>query len=329
MTALPPLRFVPHFTSNIWGGSRLREWLDYPPSSEPTGEAWVLSDVEGSPGYLPEAIDGMHNLRDMIERIPQRLLGRSALSNGRFPILLKFLDAAQPLSVQVHPSNEQAQVLQPDGPGLGKTEAWLVLRADAGAKLYAGLKAGVTRRDFEVALRNRTAPDLLHSYTPHAGDFVFLNAGTVHAIGAGIELFEIQQTSDITYRLSDWGRVDPKSGLPRELHIAEAFACTDYNAGPCAPLVERGNRPGTTQHLVDCPYFSLDRHYQIEDAEYGVEGECRVLVCLRNRGVLRWRDRTFPVTPGSVWVIPAETGPVRLEVRGDTVTLLECTLPAA
>lgn len=329
MATLPPLRFVPHFTSNIWGGHRLREWLDSPPAADPTGEAWVLSDVKGSPGHLPHAIEGMHTLRDLVENVPGRLLGRSALSNGRFPVLLKFLDAAEPLSVQVHPSNERARRLQPDGPGLGKTEAWVVLHADPGAKLYAGLKAGVTQHDFEVALRRGNVPDLLHTFTPHPGDCVFLNAGTVHAIGAGLKLFEIQQTSDITYRLSDWGRVDPKSGLPRELHVAEAFACTDYGAGPCAPVVERAPLPGTTQHLVDCPYFSLDRHYPIEDTTFGVEGECRVLVCLRNRGVLCWQGQKFPVTPGSVWVIPAETGPVQLQVRGDTMTVLECTLPAA
>ena len=155
--------------------------------------------------------------------------------HGKFPLLLKFIDARQELSVQVHPNDEQAAKL---GPGqFGKTEAWVILdRCAETSQIYAGFAEGVTADHFRAALAEKTTPRTLHSFTPEPGDCVFLEAGTVHAIGANILLFEVQQTSDITYRLYDWDRVDAKTGQPRQLHIEDGLACADFARGPCPPV---------------------------------------------------------------------------------------------
>ena len=146
----------------------------------------------------------------------EELLGPSLAHHETFPLLLKFIDAREPLSVQVHPNDELAQTLA--GVPRGKTEAWVVLHAEPGSRIYAGLKDGVDRPRLGAAIADGTAADCLHSFEPkRAGDCVFLPAGTVHALGGGITIFEVQQTSDTTYRLFDWNRVDAKTGRPREL----------------------------------------------------------------------------------------------------------------
>src|SRR5262249_28947653 len=161
----------------------------------------------------------------------------------------------QELSVQVHPNDEQAAKL---GPGqFGKTEAWVVLEAcEKTSKIYAGFAEGVAAHHFRAALRDKTTPDTLHSFTPKSGDCGFLEAGTVHAIGANILLFEVQQTSDITYRLYDWDRVDAKTGQPRQLHVDAALECADFARGPCRPVSPRMKASERTRRegLVNCQY---------------------------------------------------------------------------
>ena len=174
----------------------------------------------------------------------------------RFPLLLKYLDAHRVLSVQVHPNDAQAALLQP--PDLGKTEAWVILAADPGSVLYAGLRSGVGRADLEVAVRDGTVADLLHVIEPSAGDCFFIPAGTVHAIGAGLMVAEIQQASDVTFRLFDWNRNGPH-GTPRRLDVEAALNVTDFATGPVARQRPHAIRPAVVSRLVSCPAFSLDR----------------------------------------------------------------------
>src|SRR5204863_3257866 len=165
----------------------------------------------------------------------------------QFPLLLKFLDCNQTLSVQVHPNDEQAAKLDP--PDLGKTEAWVVLAADPGSKIYAGLKPGVDRQTLEAAVANGRCEKCLHEFEPHVGDCVFIEAGTVHALGAGLLVAEIQQASDTTYRLFDWNRVD-RDGKPRQLHVEEALDVTDYTRGPVNPLTPKRTADHEIELLV-------------------------------------------------------------------------------
>ncbi|MFM8273163.1 MAG: type I phosphomannose isomerase catalytic subunit [Gemmata sp.] len=332
MTRAPlyPLRFDPIFTANLWGGRRLPAYLNRPaPHADPIGEAWVLSDVDGSPSRVAAGPLAGLTLRDLLAADPARVLGAAKAPQGRFPLLLKFLDARHELSVQVHPNDARAALL---GPGkFGKTEAWVVLERDsATSKLYAGFTEGVCAADFRAALANKTAPRTLHSFTPEPGDCVFLEAGTVHAIGANLLLFEVQQTSDITYRLYDWDRVDAKTGRPRQLHIDEGLACADFGRGPCravAPplVVADGVR---REALVSCGHFTLDRLTGAGPFRVGAPGECRAVVCVGGTGELEWAGSRWPLSAGDVYLLPAEVGGAVARPATE-LTLLECGLPVA
>ncbi len=325
---LHPLTFEPIFKSMLWGGRRLPEFLGRPaPHPDPIGEAWVLSDVDHSPTPIADGPLAGRTLRELIAEFPGQTLGPAATPDGRFPLLLKFIDARQELSVQVHPNDEQAARLH--GPGKrGKTEAWVVLDADpATSRIYAGFRPGVTAGHFREAMDAKATPQTLHSFTPRPGDCVFLRAGTVHAIGANVFLFEVQQTSDITYRLYDWDRVDAKTGKPRELHVEHGLACSDFAAGPCHPVEPAAaGRPHRSERLVDCEYFALHRHGHHDTFPVGAAGHCRVVVGVEGRGHIDWHGRRYPVRPGAVVMLPAAVGACEVVPEG-TVTLLECGLP--
>lgn len=324
--SLYPLRFEPIFTANIWGGDRLPALLNRPaPHGEPVGEAWVLSDVPGSESRVAEGPLAGTTLRELMATDAEHIVGRAATPQGRFPLLLKFLDARQELSVQVHPNDEQAARLGPNK--FGKTEAWVVLDArPETSRLYAGFAQGVTAADFRAALAAGTAPATLHSFAPKPGDCVFLEAGTVHAIGRDLLLFEVQQTSDITYRLYDWDRVDAKTGRPRQLHVDEGLACADFRRGPCWPVgpavaVADGVR---REGLVSCRYFALERLTASVPFRVGGTGACRAYVCVRGRGELENRGERFALRTGDVYLVPAECGACAV-LPGEEVTLLECS----
>lgn len=220
MTAEPlyPLRFEPIFKPAIWGGRRLADMFPGAPAEGPIGEAWVLSDQGDNVSVVADGPLRGTTLRQLMRDRRDELLGPPLAHHDTFPLLLKFIDAAQPLSVQVHPDDELAQRLE--GLARGKTEAWIVMHAEPGSRIYAGLKPGVDGGRLERAIATGTTESVLHSFAPRpAGDCVFLPAGTVHALGGGITVFEVQQTSDTTYRLFDWNRVDSKTGRPRELHL--------------------------------------------------------------------------------------------------------------
>ena len=211
----------------------------------------------------------------------------------------------------------------------GKTEAWVILEAcPSTSKIYAGLRDGMTAAHFQQALRDRSTPGLLHSFTPQPGDCVFLNAGTVHAIGANVFLFEVQQTSDITYRLYDWDRVDAKTGRPRQLHVEEGLACTDFARGRCEPVLSRPRAVEGVRHerLVECRYFSLERWTGRTPFRVGAPGRCRVAVGVTGEGELEWRGERTQLNAGDVLLLPAEVGECVCIPRGEMV-VLECGLP--
>jgi mannose-6-phosphate isomerase len=328
MEPLPPLRFVPIFKTALWGGDRLRALFNARPLREPTGEAWVLSDCPDQASVVADGPLAGTSLRDLMLRMPDRLLGGTPAPHGRFPLLIKFLHARQPLSVQVHPNDAQARNLE--GPSaVGKTEAWVILEADPDARVYAGLPPAATADTLRRAIARGAVEDVLYAHSPQPGDCYFLPAGTVHAIGGGLVLFEVQQTCDLTYRLFDWGRTDPKTGRPRDLHLEKGLACVDYRLGPCRPArptIEVRGRPRLIP-LADCPYFTLGRWEASRPFTTGAVGECRILAGVDGRAVIRQRGNEYPIGLGDVWLLPAETGPVEVE-PSEPVTILECGIPS-
>ena len=262
-------------------------------------------------GNLSRVAGGPHDgrtLRDIAAEFPRDFYGEHAPADGRFPVLLKLLDARQELSVQIHPDDAGAVANHGEG-HRGKTEAWVILEADPRtSKIYAGFRPGVTADDFRAALAAGTAPDTLHHFRPAAGDCVFLPAGTVHAIGADILLFEVQQTSDITYRLYDWDRKDA-AGNGRELHLDRGLACANFDSGPR----DAATPDGAT--LVDCDYFKLSRYES--PPEVGRAGRATAVTCVGGGGNVAG----LPVQWGEVVLLPASVGPAA--VTGE-LTLLCC-----
>lgn len=322
---LYPLRIDPICQYRVWGGRRLAELLTTPLPDGPIGEAWLLSDRDDHLSKVAAGPLEGTTIRQLLEQSPDRLLGKLAGRFRRFPVLLKFLDARDTLSVQVHPKDGQSAHI-PAGES-GKTEAWVVLEASPASRIYAGLKPGATRDDVERALASRTVANLLASFTPKVGDAVFLRAGTVHSLG-GLVVFEVQENSDVTFRLYDWDRVDPRTGKPRPLQVAQALACIDFKQvaiGPVTPALETPG-PVRRERLFHCEHFSVWRHAGQTPFTVGALDTPRVLVCLDGTGVVEFSGAHYSVGRGDVVLLPAEVGSCLYRPCTE-VSLLEVALP--
>ena len=326
LESLTPIRFAPIFKTAVWGGTRLRSFLNVAPSPEPTGEAWILSDHASNQTIVACGPLAGTTFRQLLEQHSQHIARPRRLVNGRFPILLKFIDAREPLSVQVHPNDLKARKLE-GAAAVGKTEAWVVLEAKPSARLYTGLRSGTTPGRLRNAIVEGGLEQLLYAHVPATSDCLFLPAGTVHSIGGGLLLFEIQQTSDLTYRLYDWGRVDPLTGKSRELHVEKGLASIDFAIGPCWPSSPTAEGRGRVRRarLVDSDYFSLGRWDADKPFQVGAAGKCRVLVGIGGRAMIQYAGVNYPIGPGDVWLLPAEVGECEC-VSSETVALLECGL---
>jgi mannose-6-phosphate isomerase len=325
-TPLYPLRFEPIYQYRLWGGRRLADMLTTPlPGDGPIGEAWLLSDRDDHPSKVADGPLKGSTIRQLLEQSPDQMLGKLTGRFRRFPVLLKFLDAREKLSVQVHPEDGQKDFI-PAGE-TGKTEAWVVLEAGPISRIFAGLKPGVTQGDLMQALANRTAGDLLASFTPKVGDAVLLRAGTVHSLG-GLVVFEVQENSDVTFRLYDWDRIDSKTGKPRPLQVHQAMACLDFEQvaiGPVRPVVEEA-APVRRERLFHCEHFTVWRHSGRLQFTVGAADVPRVLVCIIGTGVLDHGGANYRVGRGDVVLLPAEVGVCSYRPQNE-VSLLEVALP--
>lgn len=317
------LRFQPIFRRYLWGGRRLGTVLGKPIGPEDDyAESWELVDHGADQSVLRFGPLAGVTLGDLVKDHAVELFGNDGAPPSSFPLLMKLLDCNRTLSVQVHPNDEQGAKLTP--PDLGKTEAWVVLAAEPGSKIYAGLKPGVTRDDLAAALDAGHCETTLHEFEPRVGDCVFIPAGTVHALGAGLLIAEIQQASDTTFRLFDWNRVDAE-GKPRALHVEQSLATIDYSRGPVGAQTPRRISPGR-ERLVDCDKFLLDRVTLETPTSIGGDGRFHVL-CLAE-GSARAADDPAdkPLARGDVALLPAAAGAVEIVPYGKMV-LLDISLP--
>lgn len=323
---LYPLRFEPIYQYRPWGGRRLADLLSEPLPSGPIGEAWLLSDRDDHASQVAEGPLKGQTIGRLLKQFPEQMLGNLAHRFQRFPLLLKFLDAQEMLSVQVHPTKANEDLL-PAGE-TAKSEAWVVLQAGAQSRIYAGLKAGTTAADLRRAVANGTVVEQLEGFTPKPGDGVFLQAGTVHSLGGDVVVFEIQQNSDVTFRLYDWGHVDAKTDKPRELQVGQAMDCIDFAEGPVGrvtPVLESAT-PVKREQLFDCEYFQLWSIAGVLPFSVGAMGLPRVLVCIEGGGEIEQGYATYAIGKGDVLFLPAVMGRCTLWPRG-AVNLLEIALP--
>ena len=324
--ALYPLAFAPIYQYRLWGGRNLGRWCKTPlPSEGPVGEAWLLSDRDEHPSRVAEGPLKGRTIAELIAKSPDGMLGKLAARFSRFPLLLKFLDVQKMLSVQVHPSDDKADLI-PTGES-GKTEAWVVLEAEPKSRVYAGLQSGVTAADLRT-LSNETAPKCLASFEPGAGQSVLIEAGTVHSLGNGVMVFEVQENSDVTFRLYDWDHIDPKTGQKRPLQVDQALKCVDFEQGALQPRDPAGLQcaPASRERILDCAHFSVWRVQATDAFSVGAENEPRVLVCVEGAGDIAFQGATFAMEKGAVTLLPAQIGVCRFRPAG-AVTMLEIAVP--
>jgi mannose-6-phosphate isomerase len=318
---MDPLRFNPLLKRLRWGGRRLGTVLGKPiGAGHDYAESWELCDHGADQSVVADGPLVGWSLGRLVQERGAELLGRHA-GIRQFPLLFKYLDASDRLSVQVHPNDEQARAHQPGE--LGKTEAWVILDAAPGSVVYAGLKCDVTRATLAAAIARGTVEDCLHRVPVAAGDCIFIPAGTVHAIGEGILLAEVQQSSDLTYRLFDWNRVGA-DGKPRPLHIDESLACIDFGRGPVSALVPRRlshNGGDSVEELVRCPYFTLLRHTASRPVALSFDDRCHALMLLEGSVRIDDREGGLVLERGATLLFPAASLPQIVEPLGRSVFL--------
>lgn len=289
-----PLRLAPLYMERVWGGRELESVYrrELPEGSGPIGESWEVVDRPDEQSVVVDGPLAGLTLHDLWEKHRTEVFGDAAPASERFPLLVKILDARDRLSIQVHPPAAVAPQLN----GEPKTEMWYIAKADPEAALYVGVKPGVTREAFAAAIADGTVEDLVHRLPVKSGDFIFVPSGRLHAIGAGLVIFEIQQNSDTTYRVFDWNRMG-LDGKPRAMHVEESLQCIDFT--DTTPTL--GMADGSV--LVSCPYFLVERVElgEASSLKWGRPGEFSILTVVKGKVTFEG----LPLRAGDFVLVPA------------------------
>ncbi|MEC4113962.1 type I phosphomannose isomerase catalytic subunit [Myroides pelagicus] len=297
-----PIVFEPIFKERIWGGVKLNTVLGKEIHSDKVGESWEASGVTDNVSIVANGVYKGVNLEELIDQYPNEILGAYIFNRfgKQFPLLFKFLDAKEDLSIQLHPDDALAKRRHNS---LGKTEMWYVMQADPGARVVVDFKKGVQQEDYMKHLEEKTLPSILNEIPVKKGDVFFIETGTIHAIGGGILLVEIQQTSDITYRVYDWDRLDDQ-GNSRELHVDLAKDAINY--GPKQVELTYEQSLNKANAIVDCPFFSVN--YVPLESEYHkqkVTDRFFFYVCTEGSCVFEIADKQYSFAQGDSILIPA------------------------
>ena len=309
---LHPFRLTPTYRDYVWGGKRLR------PQAEITAEAWVVYEED----LVADGPYAGKTLAEVAEREGAALLGRRAVARTgkRFPLLIKLLDCAAWLSLQVHPNDEQARQLE--GPGFfGKTEAWYVVEAEEGAQLISGICPGVTREQINNAVGKKAILDIVECRNVKAGDTIFIAPGTIHALGSGLLIYEVQQTSDLTYRVYDWDR--PMTGT-RKLHIDQSIYVLDPQASGNVLQMDPNPAASGRKELVSCKYFTLELVAgRSRTVPIDLQGESfSALTALRGTIRVQAGDWSFELSALETLLIPAICGKYQVSLTGEASALM-------
>lgn len=311
---MEPITFSPLYMERVWGGRELERVYgrSLPDPTQPFGESWEIVDREGEQSVVDHGPLTGTSLHDLWTKQREEIFGQGYEGHPRFPILIKVLDARDDLSIQVHPPVALAARLG----GEPKTEMWYIADCDAGAKLYVGLKNGVTREDFETSIEDGSVEKCVHAITPQPGDSIFIASGRLHAIGAGFFIHEIQQNSDTTYRVFDWNRLG-LDGKPRQLHVDQSLASIDFN--DFEPSMDAPNG----DNLASCEYFKTDKKSLTSGDSIGNPDTGKFSILSVAEGALvSEQGRRFE--KGQFLLLPCGATP--LKAAGES-TILQITLP--
>ena len=321
-----PMRFRPLLKRTIWGGTRLGDLLSKPIGDEGDyAESWEVVDHGEDQSVVENGPFAGRSLADLINECPDWFCSSASTASDtdirHFPLLLKYLDCNRVLSVQVHPDDAYGALMTT--PDLGKTEAWYIIASTPESLVYAGLKSGVDRAALRQAIERGETDQVLASFHPEPGDCLFIPAGTVHALGAGLLVAEIQQSSDTTFRLFDWNRTGA-DGKARPLHIEQALEVTDYDSGPTRARKSRRDVAGW-QELVSCDKFIL-RSLESGSASLECDSKFQIVTVPRGEATIRVSEETWRLTTGQTVLLPIGTPATQIELRNDS-TLLSMSLP--
>ncbi len=310
---MPILKLIAPTKNNLWGGNRLVEEYGKVSAGDKTAESWELSAYPGSESVIENGEFKGKTITEYIDIKGKAVLGKKCEKFEFFPILIKFIDAKQDLSLQVHPSDEYARVHENQ---YGKTEMWYVIDADEGACLTYGFNREITREEFAERIENQTLTEVIENVPVKKGDVFFIESGTLHAIGAGILLAEIQQNSNVTYRVYDYGRRD-KDGNLRELHVDKALDVTTL--GPVKPV------PDPAPHIGICKYFTVDKIDLDYNSDKNYSGEVSGdsflhILILDGSGVVTCDGENIEYKKGDSLFLPAGSG--KYEIKGDGEAIL-------
>jgi mannose-6-phosphate isomerase len=322
MSKLYPLKFEPILKEKIWGGNSLSDHYGKVAGNlKNIGESWELSAVSDNLSVISNGFLAGNNIEEIIEVYMGDITGESVYEKfgNEFPLLIKLLEARADLSIQVHPDNELAKKRHN---AYGKTEMWYILQSDKNAKIYTGFANPVTRESYTNAYNNNTIQNLLNVEDADSGDAFFTPAGRIHAIGAGIVLAEIQQTSDITYRIYDWGRTD-QNGKSRELHNDLAMDALDFKASG-RNKIRKELIENKAENLVSCEFFDTNIiHFNKQiNRDYSLIDSFVTYICTEGSFLIRWDNKSEKVTKGETVLLPALIDDVAL-IPEPEATLLE------
>jgi mannose-6-phosphate isomerase len=308
-----PLQFNPILKERIWGGTKLKSMFNKPIMSNITGESWELSDVKGDVSVVSNGAYEGKSLTELLEMYPDELLGTQVHKRfgKQFPLLFKFLDAREDLSIQVHPNDELAKERHNS---FGKTEMWYVMQADQNARIIVGFEHKSSPDQYLKSLKDKTILGLLHTVDAKKGDVFFLETGTVHAIGAGLVIAEIQQTSDITYRIYDFDRKDA-DGNTRELHVDLALDAINYEKTDTQKIYT--THENQSNGVVDCPYFTTNFIPLDGEAIVNKDGESfTVYMCVEGGFEMDIDGEKYQYQTGDTVLVPAAIKSLNLKGKG-------------
>lgn len=321
MSELYPLKFEPFLKEKLWGGNTLVS--KYGKSGDGLknfGESWEISAVAGNLSVVSNGFLAGNNLEEIIEVYMGDITGDAIFDRfgNEFPLLIKLIEAKEDLSIQVHPDNKLAKERHN---AYGKAEMWYILESDKGARIYTGFSKPVSREEYLNALNSNRIVDILNVETAAPGDAFFTPAGRIHAIGAGVVLAEIQQTSDITYRIYDWGRKD-KSGRSRELHTSLALDAIDFLAAG-KNKIQKDLSVKKTENLVKCEFFDVNIFNLASRVErdYNLMDSFVIYICTEGRFLIHWENNSETVSKGETVLLPAMIRDVILEPAPDAKLL--------
>lgn len=318
-----PLKFQPILKERLWGGTKLKDVLSKPITSDITGESWELSTVKGDVSIVANGELAGTSLQEIIESNATELLGKGVVERfgTDFPILIKFIDAKQDLSIQLHPNDALAKKRHDS---FGKTEMWYIMDADPGANLIVGFNKDVDKVEYSKSIENDSLLDLLNYEQVKEGDTFFINTGKIHAIGAGVLLAEIQQTSDVTYRVFDFNRKD-KNGNLRELHTGLALDAIDYTKKDDFKVAYSGAKNGANT-MVDCPYFKTNFIDLNEDLNQNVSDRdsFTIYMCVSGEAIVENEYGAVTLKKGETTLIGARCNNIKL--KSSEAKLLEVTI---